>query len=88
MKKAYTKEYISHLLCCFMNGETTLDEERMLEEYFRIEKHIPEDWADYKEMVSMGLVAPEVALGWRFGMAADTPEEKQKIREKWMPVGQ
>ena len=50
MKKAYTKEYISHLLCRFMNGETTLDEERMLEEYFRTEKHIPEDWADYKEM--------------------------------------
>ena len=50
MKKAYTKEYISHLLCRFMNGETALDEERMLEEYFRTEKHIPEEWADYKEM--------------------------------------
>lgn len=50
MKKAYTKEYISHLLSRFMEGKTSLDEERMLEEYFRTETHIPEEWADYKEM--------------------------------------
>ena len=42
-------------------------------------------WADYKEMVSMGLVAPEVALGWRFGMDA---KDRDAIRAKYMPNGQ
>ena len=39
-------------------------------------------WADYKEMVAMGLVAPEVALGWRFGMDAN---DRDAIRAKYMP---
>ena len=42
-------------------------------------------WADYKEMVSMGLVRPEVALGWRFNLPADTPEQRAEIRKKFMP---
>ena len=77
MKKAYTKEYISHLLCRFMNGETTLDEERMLEEYFRTEKHIPEEWADYKEMFAYfesGMTDTPVAVRhrrlWPWAVAA------------------
>ena len=43
-------------------------------------------WQDYKEMVSQGLVAPEVALGWRFNMPADTQAQRQAIREKFMPA--
>jgi len=39
-------------------------------------------WADYMEMVSRGLLRPEVALAWRFGM--DGQDEKS-IREKLMP---
>lgn len=42
-------------------------------------------WAEYLQMVQSGLLKPEVALGWRFGMAADTEEERQAIREKYMP---
>jgi len=42
-------------------------------------------WLDYKDMVAKGLVAPEVALGWRFGMGADTPQQRKAIREKYMP---
>lgn len=42
-------------------------------------------WADYKEMVAAGLLKPEIALGWRFNMPADTPAQRQKIREKYMP---
>lgn len=42
-------------------------------------------WADYLDMVSRGLLKPEIALGWRFGMPTDTPEDLQKIREKYMP---
>lgn len=43
-------------------------------------------WADYKQMVTMGLIAPEVALGWRFGMPAETPQQRALIRQKYMPT--
>lgn len=42
-------------------------------------------WADYKDMVARGLVAPEVALGWRFGLPCDTAEQRAAIRSKYMP---
>lgn len=42
-------------------------------------------WADYKDMVSSGLLKPEIALGWRFNMPTDTEAELRKIREKYMP---
>ena len=41
-------------------------------------------WQDYKDMVARGLIRPEIALGWRFGMKTDTEEDLQKIREKYM----
>jgi len=37
-------------------------------------------WADYMEMVSKGILKPEVALAWRFGMT-----DEKAIREKLMP---
>ena len=42
-------------------------------------------WEDYKNMVAAGLLAPEVALGWRFGLPSETPEERAIIRTKYMP---
>ena len=42
-------------------------------------------WEEYRQMVSMGLVAPEVALGWRFNLPAGTEEERQLIRQRYMP---
>ena len=42
-------------------------------------------WADYLDMVARGLLKPEIALGWRFGMPTETPEDLQKIRGKYMP---
>ena len=42
-------------------------------------------WEEYRQMVSMGLIAPEVALGWRFNLPASTEAERQAIREKYMP---
>ncbi len=39
-------------------------------------------WADYMEMVEKGILKPEVALAWRFGL---TGESRQAIREKLMP---
>ena len=43
-------------------------------------------WAEYLEMVKAGILKPEVALGWRFGMAADTEAEQAAVREKYMPA--
>ena len=42
-------------------------------------------WLEYLEMVKAGILKPEVALGWRFGMAAETPEQQTVVREKYMP---
>ena len=40
-------------------------------------------WADYMEMVEKGLIRPEVALAWRFGMEG---ADEEAIRKKWMPA--
>ena len=42
-------------------------------------------WADYLDMVGRGLIKPEIALGWRFGMPTETEADLAKIREKYMP---
>lgn len=39
-------------------------------------------WKDYMEMVEKGLLKPEVALAWRFGLAG---EDEKTVREKFMP---
>lgn len=41
-------------------------------------------WQEYREMVQQGLLAPEVALGWRFGLPATTEEERSIIRQRYM----
>ena len=33
------------------------------------------------------LLKPEIALGWRFNMPADTEAELTAIRQKYMPTG-
>ena len=40
-------------------------------------------WADYMQMVEKGMLKPEVALAWRFGMEH---EDHQTIRRKLMPT--
>lgn len=42
-------------------------------------------WEDYQKMVEAGLLKPEIALGWRFNMPADTEQEQQAIRSRFMP---
>lgn len=42
-------------------------------------------WTDMKDQVARGLLKAEIAVGWRYGMPYDTPEDLQKIREKYMP---
>ena len=43
-------------------------------------------WEDYKGMVAAGLLRPEIALGWRFNMPAETESDLAKIRKKYMPA--
>lgn len=42
-------------------------------------------WADYLDMVARGLLKPEIALGWRFGMPTETEDDLAAIRTKYMP---
>ena len=42
-------------------------------------------WQDYRQMVSEGLLKPEIALGWRFHMPAETLQQQAAVREKLMP---
>lgn len=42
-------------------------------------------WTDMKDQVARGLLKPEIAVGWRYGMPYETPEDLRKIREKYMP---
>lgn len=43
-------------------------------------------WSDYKAMVAAGLLKPEIAVGWRFGMPTENERDLQKVRERYMPV--
>lgn len=42
-------------------------------------------WADDCEMVRMGYLRPEIALGRKYDMPTETAEDWKKIREKYMP---
>lgn len=42
-------------------------------------------WQDYRQMVSDGLIKPEIALGWRFHLPAETDAQQKEIRTKFMP---
>ena len=43
-------------------------------------------WADYLDMVARGLLKPEIALGWRFGMPTETQADLSAIRARYMPA--
>ena len=43
-------------------------------------------WESYRQMVSDGLLKPEIALGWRFNMRAETEEDLEQVRKRYMPV--
>ena len=42
-------------------------------------------WAGYLQMVEKGLLKPEIALGWRFGMPTRTEGELAAVRQRYMP---
>ena len=42
-------------------------------------------WEDMKDQVARGLLKPEIAVGWRYGMPYETEADLKKIRKKYMP---
>ena len=51
-KREWDKQEISRILDRFMAGETSLDEEQMLAEYFRTHQ-VDDEWREYKEMFAL-----------------------------------
>lgn len=43
-------------------------------------------YKEMKEQVSMGLLQPERLMGWYYNMPCETPEEREKVREAYMPM--
>ncbi len=52
MNRIYNKQEIAHMLDKFMAGETSLNEEQMLAEYFRTNE-VGDEWLEYKEMFAL-----------------------------------
>lgn len=52
MMRQYDKKEVAHILGKFMTGETSLDEERLLAEYFRTHE-VEDEWQEYKEMFAL-----------------------------------
>lgn len=62
MKKQISEQDISRLISRFMDGDTTLAEERLLADYFRTARHIPSRWQTYRQMFACfdsGTVCPQ-----------------------------
>lgn len=43
-------------------------------------------YGELKEMVAQGLLQPERLVGWYHNVPCDTPEEREQVREKYMPL--
>ncbi len=71
MEERYTKEYIARLLNRFMEGATTIEEERLLADYFRKTEHVTEEWSDYRRM-----------FDW---FSEGMPMKKTAPRRRWWP---
>lgn len=89
MKKQYTTQDIERMLGRFMDGQSTLDEEQALAEYFR-SHDVCDAWVEYKEMFALFDngevdVAPELETVV-VPSAADKPKSKV-IPLRWILTG-
>ena len=50
--KRYSQHHIEALLDKFMDGQTTVEEEALLADYFRNHRDVPAQWEDYRAMFS------------------------------------
>lgn len=65
----YTKEFIQQLLDRFMNGETTMEEEDVLSEYFR-QADVSAEWRDYQTMFAEWQPKEQPSHRWHWLTAA------------------
>lgn len=87
MEKKYSEKEIRRLLERFMSGETTIEEEDRLGEYFRTAHDIPAEWQEYKLMFGyfdsgMDVTATAEAAGNETvaaETAVDEPTERESI---------
>ena len=98
MNRIYDKQEIARMLDKFMAGETSLNEEQMLAEYFRTNE-VGDEWQEYKEMFALfdsGKVdiEPETEVAQPVniseGKVKTLPKDvntKPKILIRWMMTG-
>ena len=98
MNRIYDKQEIAHMLDKFMAGETSLNEEQMLAEYFRTNE-VDDEWQEYKEMFALfdsGKVdiEPDVEVAQPVNIDGEKvktlPKDvntKPKIIFRWMMTG-
>lgn len=43
------------------------------------------EWAETMQLVSAGMLKPEIALAWKYGLPWETSKDLQMVREKYMP---
>ena len=98
MNRIYDKQEIARMLDKFMAGETSLNEEQMLAEYFRTNE-VGDEWQEYKEMFALfdsGKVdiEPETEVAQPVSISGEKvktlPKDvntKPKILIRWMMTG-
>lgn len=72
-------------LCGLLRGDTAVPAQLQVDWGNGILYDEEKTWESYRTMVSDGLLKPELALGWRFHLPADTPQEQDYIRKALMP---
>ena len=98
MNRIYDKQEIARMLDKFMAGETSLNEEQMLAEYFRTNE-VDDEWLEFKEMFALfdsGKVdiEPEKEVAQPVNISGEKvktlPKDvntKPKILIRWMMTG-
>ena len=98
MNRIYDKQEIARMLDKFMAGETSLNEEQMLAEYFRTNE-VGDEWQEYKEMFALfdsGKVDVELDVevaqpvnisGEKVKTLPKDVNTKPKILIRWMMTG-
>ena len=98
MNRIYDKQEIARMLDKFMAGETSLNEEQMLAEYFRTNE-VGDEWQEYKEMFALfdsgkvdiepetEVVQPVSISGEKVKTLPKDVNTKPKILIRWMMTG-
>ena len=77
-----TQEQVYELVGRYMNGETTLAEERQLYEYYREEKDVPQSLLTYREMM-LDMAAADGAEAGHETLPASLPHQESHSVGRW-----